>query len=92
MKTKQRNIVKDLIGKKVRHGSPGYELPEVISGIVMHTGDMITLEFESGCFTRMTLGQLRTFCTWGSIEYVRAQSDLLECIISEDAFVEGKEL
>lgn len=92
MKAIKRNVVKDLIGKKVRHGSPGYELPEVISGIVMHTGDMITLEFESGCFTRMTLGQLRTFCTWGSIEYVRALSDAFECLISEDVFAKGKEL
>lgn len=92
MKTKQRNVVKDLIGKKVRHGSPGYELPEVISGIVMHTGDMITLEFESGCFTRMTLEQLRTLCVFRSLDYIRAQSNVFEAIIFEDAFVEGKEL
>jgi hypothetical protein len=92
MKTKQRNILKYLIGRKVRHGSPGYELPEVISGIVMHTGDMISLEFKSGCFTRMTVDQFRTLCAFGSLDYIRAQSNALEAIIFEGAYVKRKEL
>jgi hypothetical protein len=59
----------------VMHGSPGYENREVISSISGLETDMITIEFESECFTILTKKDFDTFNSTGMVEYYRQFPD-----------------
>ena len=77
-------IIHDIVGMKVRHGSPGYETSEVISSVSMDAESIVTLEFESDAFTSMTFDELKVFYAVGLVEYTRAQGfKAFECLIAE---------
>ena len=69
--------MKILIGTKILHGSPGYENKEVISKIYAEPDwpDHVTIEFESGFFTRMTLAEYGEFIKNGKVGYTRKFPD-----------------
>ena len=63
--------MKILIGVKVRHGSPGYENEETIASIYAEPkrSDDVTVEFESGFFTRMAIAEYGEFIKNGKVSY-----------------------
>lgn len=65
--------MKILIGTKIRHGSPGYENKETISQIYAEKErpENVTIEFESGFFTRMTFTEYGEFIKSGQVSYTR---------------------
>ena len=69
--------MKILIGTKILHGSPGYVNEETISQIYAEKErpDDVTIEFESGFFTRMTLAEYGEFIKNGKVSYTRKLSD-----------------
>ena len=69
--------MKILIGTKIRHGSPGYENEETISQIYAEKErpDSVTIEFESGFFTRMTLAEYGEFIKNGCVQYTQKFPD-----------------
>ena len=69
--------MKILIGTKIRHGSPGYENKEIISQIYAEKEqpDNVTIEFESGFFTRMTLAEYGEFIKNGKVSYTQKFPD-----------------
>lgn len=69
--------MKILIGTKIRHGSPGYENEETISQIYAEKErpDKVTIEFESGFFTRMTLSEYGAFIKNGCVKYTQKFPD-----------------
>ena len=76
--------MKILIGTKIRHGSPGYENKETISQIYAEhqRPDNVTIEFESGFFTRMTLAEYGEFIQNGKVSYIQKFPDgnAFECM------------
>ena len=59
-----------MIGLKVYHGSPGYEIPEVIADVLPDENDnRMKVVFESGCFTNMSSEELEHFMDEGSVSY-----------------------
>ena len=52
----QSMTITEIVGKKVMHGSPGYENQETIKQITI-TKDTVEIEFESGAFTAMSAAE-----------------------------------
>ena len=48
----QSMTITEIVGKKVMHGSPGYENQETIKQITI-TMDTVEIEFESQAYTQM---------------------------------------
>ena len=48
----QSMTITEIVGKKVMHGSPGYENQEIIKQITI-TKDTVEIEFESQAYTQM---------------------------------------
>lgn len=69
-------LAADFKGLEVWHGSPSYESPEIISGVIDH-GDFIEVEFESGVFTNIPVGDFIEFIRRGRASYRRAGSGSL---------------
>jgi len=69
--------MKILIGEKIRHGSPGYQNEETIASIYAEPrrSDDVTIEFESGFFTRMTMAEYGRFIKSGKVSYTRKFPD-----------------
>ena len=60
--------ISNIIGSKVTHGSPGYPVGEVISDVIL-LKDEVEIEFESGCFTRMTHEEFDRFLAEEELHY-----------------------
>jgi hypothetical protein len=52
----QSMTITEIVGKKVMHGSPGYENQEIIKQITI-TKDTVEIEFESGAFSTMSAAE-----------------------------------
>lgn len=74
MTTKKSRI---LIGSEIKHGSPGYENRETIARIYgdATNGELVTIEFESGIFTRMSIDDYAEFIKTGKVVYARELPD-----------------
>lgn len=64
--------IANLVGLKVKHGSPGYEELEVIDDVAFFqaTGRAHVI-FESGFQTNMTEAELGTFMLEGEVSYLQ---------------------
>jgi hypothetical protein len=60
--------ITDIIGKKVMHGSPGYDVPEIISEVIF-TKDTVEIEFVTGCFTTMEPEEFEHFLRYEELSY-----------------------
>lgn len=59
-----------LIGLKVKHGSPGYEQPEVIDDVAFFQSTGRAHVIFKSCFsTNMTLNELAEFIAAGEVHY-----------------------
>jgi hypothetical protein len=69
--------MKILIGTKILHGSPDYENEETIASIYAEPAwpDHVTIEFESGFFTRMTMADYGEFIKNGKVSYTQKFPD-----------------
>ena len=69
--------MKILIGAKILHGSPGYANKETIASIYAEPkrSDDVTIEFESGFFTHMTMAEYGEFIKNGKVSYKRKFPD-----------------
>lgn len=66
-------LFKHLKGYSVLHGSPGLETSEIIEAITRHNSkDYLTVEFQSGKFTHILLGQFDYWLENGAIQYLNA--------------------
>lgn len=64
-------LFKHLKGYSVLHGSPGQETPETIEAITKDNHkDYLTIEFQSGKFTHILLGQFDYWLENGTIQYL----------------------
>lgn len=67
--------IDDIIGRKVKTGSPGYENLEWVENIrtsdAWPDGERILIEFESGYTTNMSPQTLKIFLAEGEVEYTR---------------------
>jgi len=74
MKTKKSRI---LIGSRITHGSSGYAVEETIASIYAEPKrpDHVTIDFESGFFTRMTIPEYGEFIKNGKVVYNRQFPD-----------------
>jgi len=60
----------DIIGSKVTHGSPGYPVKEVILDVLLlNLKGEVEIQFQSGCFTRLTKEEFDTFLAKGELTY-----------------------
>ena len=68
------NLFPHLKGYKVLHGSPGYEIEEVIKSVRTDRikKAFITLEFDSGAFTFISKEDFDKFLENGSVGFSRA--------------------
>jgi len=78
MKT-QSAIASALVNRSVNHGSPCYEIPEIIESIEFD-GNTALIQFKSGCFTYLTITQLKCLVFTGQLQY-RRQFKAFESII-----------
>ena len=60
---------------QVVHGSPGYETKEVITSIKAEGINMITINFESGFFTKLSKEDFDTFIDSAKVTYYRKFPD-----------------
>jgi hypothetical protein len=67
--------INDLIGRKVKTGSPGYENLETIQSVEDVSdwldGERFLVEFESGCFTNISKPNLNVLLEKGEVAYTR---------------------
>jgi hypothetical protein len=61
--------IANLIGTKVSHGSLSSSTPELIAQITFLKDQVVEIEFESGCFTRMKAVTFRDLMRYGEISY-----------------------
>lgn len=69
--------MKIFIGAKVAHGSPGYAVEETIASIYAEPKqpDHVTIEFESGFFTRISMAEYGVFIKSGKVNYTQKFPD-----------------
>ena len=61
-------IITEIVGKKVMHGSPGYENQETIKQITI-TKDTVEIEFESGAFATMSAAEFEFLLDYEELSY-----------------------
>jgi hypothetical protein len=59
----------DIIGKRVMHGSPGYENQETIKQITI-TKDAVEIVFESNAFTTMSAAEFEFLLDYEELSYI----------------------
>ena len=60
--------ITNVVGKKVMHGSPGYENEETISMVTI-LEQSVTIEFKSGCYSTMTCDEFEHLVQDEEVDY-----------------------
>lgn len=60
--------ITSIIGSKVMHGSPGYEVEETIK-VVTFLKDIVEIGFESDAFSQMTPDEFEYFLRYEELSY-----------------------
>jgi hypothetical protein len=60
--------ITEIVGKKVMHGSPGYENQETIKQITL-TKDTVEIEFESSAFSSMSAAEFEFLLDTEELSY-----------------------
>jgi len=74
--------IDNLVGLKVKTGSPGYEQPETICKVSLtdvYGSERFVIWFESGAFTNMSEADMDLFLDEGEVHYTRrfsSQTDI----------------
>lgn len=82
------NLFPHLKGFKILHGSPGYEILEVIESLKTESLEktFVTIEFQSGNFTHISRRDWDQFLEKGSVIFSRASGfSAVESFIDADS-------
>ena len=82
--------ITESIGKKVRHGSHGYQNEETIKQISF-LKDSVEIEFESGVFSTMSPGEFGHFMRYEELSYKEKHHEGSSYIFSYIFFCDTKD-